>query len=96
MEFLRQLFENGAIVLIAMSVLAIEIACIIWLRPRGIFAGPIIANGVSGIGLLGALGAALTDRSFLLIGAFLTPGLIGHLVDLGLRFAAGRLQEKQR
>jgi hypothetical protein len=86
MAFLQALFENGTITLVAMAVLAIEIALILYLRPEGLLAGPIIANGISGVGLLAALGAALTDQNFMVVAACLTLGLIGHLADLAMRF----------
>ncbi len=90
MAFLETLFESGTITLVAMAVLAIEIALIFYLRPAGLLPGPIIANGISGIGLLAALGAALTDQNFMIVAACLTLGLIGHLVDLGIRIAETR------
>ncbi len=90
MAFLETLFESGTITLVAMAVLAIEIALIFYLRPAGLLPGPIIANGISGIGLLAALGAALTDQNIMIVAACLTLGLIGHLADLATRFAESK------
>jgi hypothetical protein len=87
MALLETLFENGAITLIAMAVLALEILLILMIRPAGLLAGPVVANGISGFGLLAALGAALTDRGFIVVAVFLTLGLAGHLADLAMRIS---------
>jgi len=82
---LEQMFATGTIALVAVAFLVIETAIIAvaWRDRKRIF--PVLWNTLSGIGLLGALYAALSGAGWVACAVFLTLGLFGHLGELALR-----------
>ena len=71
---------DGRIVLVAMAILLVEIA-FLRLVPRAHGIG-FLANAVAGLGLLGALYAAINDMAAGAIAAGLALGLVAHLAYL--------------
>ena len=81
---LESLFSGGLVVALAIGVLIVEAL----LLPRFAPALPRSAylwNTLAGIGLLGALHAALAGLGLAAVAAFLALGLVGHLGDLHAR-----------
>jgi len=82
MNMLEQLFSSGAIALIAAVFLIIETLVLVFVLRQHVRIFPILWNSLSGIGLLGALYAALSGAGWMTCAVFLTLGLFGHLGDL--------------
>ena len=86
---LDALVANGAIVFVALALIAAETLALLsvaarrpWLSRRSI-----VANGLSGAFLLLALQAALADAGSARIALWLSLGLVAHLSDLAARLA---------
>lgn len=77
---LTELVESGAIALIAMAIIAVEMFVVWFKRMPGRLA--FAANGLAGILILSALGLALAGSSALAVAAALGLSFGAHLVYL--------------
>ncbi len=87
------LVRSGRIVDIALMLLALELALLAWLRSRSgraVLDIGLLAHLAAGGFLLLALRAALTGSSWETIAAWLSGGLVAHLVDIGARLRIGK------
>jgi hypothetical protein len=83
------LFEQGRVALLVLAVLALEaLALLAWYRrtEHGLAPRDVAALVAPGVGLLGALYAAMVSAGPLWIGAALTLALVAHLADLARRW----------
>jgi hypothetical protein len=80
MALMEWLFDGGRIALPALAILVAELVLARWIA--GPNAAAFAANALSGLGLLGALFAALTDLGTAAVAGFLFVGLVAHLVYL--------------
>lgn len=85
MNLLENLFANGTIALVAAGILIIEtlVLMVVLKQRQRVF--PVLWNTLAGIGLLGALYAALSGAGWIYCAVFLTLGLFGHLGEVVLR-----------
>ena len=81
---------DGRIVLLAVSVIALEaLVATLFLRRRLRLAG-ILLTMASGLALLGALHSALTGAGTGMVAAWLVTALVAHASDMAARIRAGR------
>jgi hypothetical protein len=83
------LFAGGRVIDLILVLMAIEGLALWWLYRRtglGIAPGRLWPNLLAGGFLMLALRAALTGSGSVAIASWLLLGLIGHLVDLALRW----------
>jgi hypothetical protein len=88
MQALEALVRDGSVTLLALSVLALELAVFLAMsRSRGFLrvAGP-ICNVLSGLFLIIALRAALLDQGAMAIAACLGLSFLAHAADTILRW----------
>jgi len=90
MNLLESLFANGNIALIAAGFLTIETLILLAVLKHRQKIFPVLWNTLSGIGLLGALYAALSGAGWIYCAVFLTLGLFGHLGELVLRLTSSK------
>jgi hypothetical protein len=92
----QALFDGGRIIDLIVALMIVEglaLAVLHRRTGRGIAPVRLWANLFAGACLMLALRASLTGAGASVIGSWLCLGLVGHLVDLGLRWsrdAAGR------
>lgn len=87
------LFEGGRVIDLILGLMALEalvLAALYYLRGKGIPPARLLPNLLAGAFLMLALRASLTDAGTTVIGGWLALGLVGHLVDLGLRWPRKR------
>jgi hypothetical protein len=85
----QTLFDSGRVIdliLVLMGVEAIALAALYRLTGRGIQPVRLWSNLLAGAFLMLALRASLTGAGATTIGSWLTLGLVGHLMDLVLRW----------
>jgi len=83
------LFEGGRVIdliLLLMALEAIVFAALYYMRGKGIAPARLLPNLLAGAFLMLALRAALTGAGTMVIGGWLALGLVGHLVDLVMRW----------
>jgi hypothetical protein len=86
---MQALFDSGRIVDLILALMAFEALAlaVLFARTRsGVRLRRLLPNLLAGAGLLLALRAALTAQPFPVTAAWLLLGLLGHLVDLALRW----------
>lgn len=83
-DWLQYLVTSGNIAILAIIFLALELAYFC-ARKNGAERIAIIFNAASGIAMLMALRAALTDAHFAWIPVFLTTSFAMHLIELRFR-----------
>lgn len=87
------LFEGGRVIdliLLLMVAEAIALGVFHYMTGKGIAPSRLLPNLLAGAFLMLALRAALTGAGNHVIGGWLALGLVGHLVDLGLRWPRRR------
>lgn len=87
---MQELFDNGRVVDLILALMVIEASALAVLyrtTGRGIVPARLWPNLLAGAFLLLALRASLTGAGATAVGAWLFLGLVGHLVDLGLRWS---------
>lgn len=87
------LFEGGRVIDLILGLMALEaivLAALYYLRGRGIPPARLLPNLLAGAFLMLALRASLTHAGATAIGSWLALGLVGHLVDLSLRWPRKR------
>lgn len=90
MTLLEGMFDDGTIALIAAAFLIIETFVLLALVKHRMVIFPLLWNTLAGIGLLGALYAALSGASWIYCATFLALGLFGHLGETALRLRSAR------
>jgi len=89
-QFLDRLAAGGALALIALVVLSLEMAAFALFVRDAALRRSLVLNGASGVALMLALHAALTGGGGLRIALFLLLSFVAHLVDLAARLRAAR------
>lgn len=85
---IESLVLDGTVALIALVVLAVEMAVLLHLARRGRKIGDLLANALSGAALILALGAALLQQGALAVAMFLALAFVAHIVALVVRLRA--------
>jgi hypothetical protein len=83
------LFASGRVVDLALAVVAIEAALLVWYRRRsgrGVAPAELFAFLVAGACLMLALRAALVGAAWWWVAAPMAGALVAHLLDLRLRW----------
>lgn len=91
-ELIAELVRSGRIVDIALGLILVEAALLVWLRSRRMMVAlqvGAIAHLSAGACLLLALRAALTDAAWQTVALWLAGALVAHAVDLRARLRAG-------
>jgi hypothetical protein len=87
------LFAGGRVIDLILGLMVLEaiaFAALYYLRGKGISPARLLPNLLAGACLMLALRASLTAAGTTVIGGWLALGLVGHLVDLGLRWPRRR------
>ena len=87
---IADLISSGAVVYMALAILAAEALALGILMKHRVELLPWIANIASGASLMLALYSALTDRGPFAVGLWLTAGFIAHIIELTVRLRAVR------
>lgn len=90
LQLLDSLTQSGAIALIALGVLLLELGVIGLAIRKASLRRSLLLNGLSGIALMAALYLALTGRGAVPIALCLAASLAAHLFDLTSRLRSSQ------
>lgn len=90
LQLLDSLTQSGAIALIALGVLLLELGVIAIAIRKASLRRSLLLNGFSGIALMGALYLALTGKGGVPIALSLAASLTAHLFDLTARLRSSQ------
>ncbi|MBB4284365.1 hypothetical protein [Roseospira goensis] len=92
-DLLADLYTSGRVADLLVALIALEALGLAWLHRRAGRPGlpwGLLVNLATGAALVLALGAALRGAAWPVIGGWLVAALVGHGVDVALRWRAGR------
>lgn len=81
---------DGTVTLIALAVLALELAALLWIGRRGHRVADVAANAFAGAFLILALRSSVMEHGPVAIAAFLALAFVAHVAGLVARFGKRR------